>query len=435
MALRLLVRGCIEPGGEAKPLYSLWGSLAILFAAAAIGDVEVNGIDTMNPCIREAIRVLRSLGYGVEQISSTRLIVRRETVDTKPLLLRMEPGCGLLLVELVAPFFAIHAPPGSRLIVRVHGYEYLLGLDTRPLREIVAQLGARTWGGSRASHYLVVEKMTAPMPRIIRIHSGHWGLIAAIVPALLGTDTPPLLRVTTTPQGARKRVALLSSILSELGYELIMTGNTIRIKQIHEPRNKVAPPKGVPETLLALLYVRLCSADEIVLQSDRLNESDIEELTYLLRIVGYEEDRRGNTLILVKSRPRSLVYSVNERPELSAPLVTHAGIIGDSTISGLDAAIAEGLLSSSLEDFIETLGGEAYIEEDNRLRIVKPVRQLPRQTYSCKGVDPVSCSLIVGTALAKDRSVALNEAEKAIWLAPFLPQQLQELGIDMVVQK
>jgi len=337
--------------------------------------------------------------------------------------------------KFAAPFFALHAPPGSRLVIRAHGYEYLLGFDTRPLRELVAQLGARIWGGGGISRYLVIEKMAAPVPRIIRVHSGHWGLIASVVPALLGVEVPPLIRATAMLLGGRKRVALVSSILNRLGYELTITSNTIRLRQVHSPEQRIAPPRGTPETLLALLYARLCGASEVTLENDGLQDADINELVYLLEVVGYHVSRRGNILVLVKSEPRGLVHSIDEYPEFAAPLVTHAGLVGDSTISGISVAMAEGLVSSGLESFITSLGGEAYIEENTRLRIARPVNKLLRETYSCRRIDPASCSLLVGTALSKGASIALNEAEKVVWLAPFLPQQLQELGVDIVVQK
>ena len=62
MPVKLYVRECLEPSGELKPLPSLWSSLVAIFAAAAQGEAEIAPIDTRNPCIREAIALLTSLG-------------------------------------------------------------------------------------------------------------------------------------------------------------------------------------------------------------------------------------------------------------------------------------------------------------------------------------------------------------------------------------
>ncbi len=432
----MYVKECIEPRGVLEPLPSLWSSLVNIFAAAALGEAEVAPIDTRNPCIKRATNILATLGYRVEKLSSTKLLIEKEEEPLRPLTHRLSLDCGLLVAELAVTFFAAQAPPGSRLILRALGSEYLLSIDTRELREVTALLGARSWSGGNAHRYLVIEKVASPPPRFLRLGTRSAALVASVLLAL--TSVPAVaatIRVPVPHLYALSRLVTVLETVKKLGYDVNMTGSQIRVERTSSTDAKgLTPNAGVAETLSVALYAGLCGDAKIELKTKKMKEKDKEELLYLLRAIGYEQELQNNGALLAYSAPRSIVYTVEIKPELIIPLAAQASAVGNNIVGGLKPSILEGLVSSSIERLGHELGAEIYLDEE-RLRVVKPVAKLARDHYSCTGLDPASCSLLVGAALAQKKKLLLLDADKAIGFMPFGPEKLQELGVSVEVQK
>ncbi len=436
MPVKLYVRECLEPSGELEPLPSLWSSLVAIFAAATQGEAEIAPIDTRNTCIREAIALLTSLGYRTEKLSSEKLLVKKENTPFRPLTHRLNLGCGLLVAELAAAFFAVQAPPRSQLILRATGSEYLLSLNTREFREVIASLGARIWGGGSAQRYLVVEKLAAPPPRILRLGARNATLVASALLALISVSESVTIRVLLPSLYALSRLDAAIDIISKLGYDVEQANGLIRVEKISDTGiGELKPRSGVAETLSIAMYASLCGRAEIALDVKSFGQKEREELLYLLGIIGYDIEQRDEQFLLSYSAPRNFVYTVDNIPELIAPLAAQASIVGGSGIAGIAPSLLEGLVSKTLERVGAELGAEIYLEGDERVRVIKPVARLARNQYTCSGLDPASCFLILSASLARRRRLLLLDADKVIGLIPFGPERLQELGIDMIVQK
>ncbi len=433
--MKLYVRGCLEPGGELEPIPSIWSSLVAIFAAAAQGDAEIAPIDTRNPCIREAVTLLASLGYRVEKLSSEKLLVRKENTTFKPLTYHLNLDCGLLVAELATAFFAVQAPPRSQLVLRATGSEYLLSLNTREFREVIASLGARIWSGGYAQRYLVIEKIASPPPRILRLGTRNAALIASALLALISVSGSITVRALLPSLYALSRLNATMDVIKKLGYEVDQVNGLIRVEKTSMGIGELKPRSGVAETLSIAMLASLCGRAEIALDVKDFEQEERGELLYLLRVMGYEIGQRGEQFLLSHSAPRNFVYTIDNIPELIVPLVTQASIVGGSSIAGIAPSILEGLVSSALERVGAELGAEIYLEGDKRVRVIKPITRLARNQYSCRGLDPASCSLLLGAALARRRKLLLFEADKIVGLIPFGPERLQELGVDIVIQK
>ena len=436
MPVKLYVRECLEPSGELKPLPSLWSSLVAIFAAAAQGEAEIAPIDTRNPCIREAIALLTSLGYRAEKLSSEKLFVKKEDTLLKPLTHRLNLGCGLLVAELAAAFFAVQAPPQSQLILRATGSEYLVSLDTREFREVIASLGARIWGGGSAQRYLVVEKVAAPPPRILRLGTRNAALVASALLALISVSESVTIRVLLPSLYALSRLDAAIDIINKLGYDVERANGLIKVeKESNTGVEELKPRSGVAETLSIAMHASLCGRAEIALDVKSFGQKEKEELLYLLSIIGYETEQRGEQFLLSYSAPRNFVYTVDNIPELIVPLVAQASMVGDSGIAGIAPSLLEGLISKALERVGAELGADIYLEGNERVRVIKPIARPARNQYTCSGLDPASCFLVLSASLARQRKLLLLDADKIIGLLPFGPERLQELGIDIIVQK
>jgi len=434
--LKLYVRECLEPGGELEPIPSLWSSLVAIFAAAAQGEAEVASIDTRNPCIREAISLLTSLGYRLEKLSSEKMLVKRENPPLKPLTHRLNLDCGLLVAELAAAFFAVQAPPRSQLVLRATGSEYLLSLDTRELREVVASLGARIWGGGSAHRYLVIEKVAAPPPRILRLGAKSAALVASALLALISVSESITIRVLLPSLYALSRLNTVIDVINKLGYDTNQANGLIRVEKTSNTSiRELRPRSGVAETLSIAMHASLCGRAEIALDVRSFKQKEREELLYLLGVLGYEIKQHNERLLLSYSAPRNFVYAVDNIPELIVPLIAQASIVGDSSVAGIAPSMLDGLVSNTLEKVGAELGAEIYLERDERVRVIKPITRLTRNQYSCRGLDPASCFLLLSASLARRRKLLLLDADKIVGLLPFGPERLQELGIDIVVQK
>ena len=436
MPVKLYVRECLEPSGELEPIPSLWSSLVAIFAAATQEEAEIAPIDTRNPCIREAIALLTSLGYRVEKPSSEKLFVKKEDTPFKPLTHRLNLNCGLVVAELAAAFFAVQAPPQSQLILRATGSEYLLFLNTREFREVIASLGARIWGGDSARRYLIVEKVAAPPPRILRLGARNAALVASALLALISVSESTTIRVLLPSPYALSRLDAAIDIINKLGYDVEQANGLVRVERMSNTGiGELKPRSGVAETLSIAMHASLCGRAEIALNVKSFGRKEREELLYLLGMIGYEIEQRGEQFLLSYSAPRNFVYTVDNIPELIVPLVTQASIVGNSSIARIAPSILEGLVSKALERVGAELGAEIYLEGDERVRVIKPIARPARNQYTCSGLDPTSCFLILSASLARRRKLLLLDADKIIGLIPFGPERLQELGIDIVMQK
>lgn len=439
----LRVDGCIDAAGSAMVLPSLWESLVKLFVGAALGRAEITNIDTRNPCIRSSTYLLTRLGFRVEALSPTKLYIEKAGEPNAPLRLSYDLVCGFLDAYLALPFFVLNAPPGSQLIARAINNEYLMSIDTRPIREALAALGARVWSAGTASKFLVVETSTATRrTAFVRLTHGIGSVVGGLAVALASSRVPSTVLLGTYRREARRRLQVVIDALRQAGYGVQESTRTLRISGVHENKEQkkvavLSVSGGISETLTLLILVRQCNPTEILLNnisSSITRSDDVELFKYLLPIIGYEYRQKDSRLILHASKPTSVTYSAGEEPLLAVPLVLHSLVAG-GVVSNIRPAINDGILSHYVEKAAQELGGEAYLENEDRFRVVSPVSDTSRHSYSCKGIDPVTCLAFLVAALKSDKRVTLEDARTALAMLPLGLQVLQELGVSIMVEK
>ncbi|MEB3844675.1 MAG: hypothetical protein LRS48_03215, partial [Desulfurococcales archaeon] len=260
-------------------------------------------------------------------------------------------------------------------------------------------------------------------------------LIASLLVALPGSipSRPPLVRLIAPQLYARERLRYVEALLASTGLDVSIGSESIRLERTSTKSNRLKPLPGVAETLTILSYAAPCEVSKIVINTAALSNDQLQELQYLVKLIGYDAEAYSDRLELSKSSPKAIVYNTEQVPELAIPLIINAFRVGGSAVSGLRPSISEGLVSRHIESVGKTFGAEAYLEEDERLRVLKPLEKGGESTMSCRGLDPASCSLVVYGVLAGRRRAVVDQAEKAINMIPFGLEYLQMLGIDISV--
>ncbi|BEP17104.1 hypothetical protein PYJP_04560 [Pyrofollis japonicus] len=440
--MMLRVDGCIDAAGRAMVLPSLWESLVKLFVGATLGRAEIVNVDTRNPCIRSSTYLLTRLGFRVEALSPTKLYVEKTEEPGTPLRLSYDFVCGFLDAYLALPFFAINAPPGSQLIARAINNEYLMSVDTRPIREVLAALGARVWSAGTASKFLVVETSTATRRiAFVRLTHAMGSVVGGLAVALASSRAPSTVLLGTYRQEARRRLQVVIDTLRQAGYNVQESARMLQISSMHEDTEQkktamLSVGGGISETLTLLILVRQCNPTEILIDnlSSFTRNDDVELFKYLLSIMGYEYEQESSRLVLHASKPASVTYSASEEPLLAVPLVLHSLVAG-GVVSDIRSTISDGVLSRFIEKIVRELGGEAYLEDEDRFRVISPISGMSRHSYSCRGIDPVTCLALLVAALRSNKRIILEDARSVLALIPLGLQVLQELGVNIVVEK
>jgi hypothetical protein len=125
-------------GGVFEAPVSLWWGLAAVAAAAVRGGGEAEA--PRSRCVEELAAGLRLLGYRVERVSGSRLVVDEE--EPRGAGGSLAVRCGLLPAALLVPLAAVRLAPGRRLVLRS---EAAGGEAGRALVEAAVLLGARAW--------------------------------------------------------------------------------------------------------------------------------------------------------------------------------------------------------------------------------------------------------------------------------------------------
>jgi hypothetical protein len=441
--MALLIRGCGDGGTTLAPP-SLWDSLVKLAIAAAIGRGDVRGLEPRSPCISEAVSFVRSLGFNTDTPSYDRVSVEEQEPTRARISFSFR--CWNLTAYLLLPLAITMLKPGQRLVARL-----LTRTKDTAVRMLVEALNAM--GGravpvhGRPRTILLEGGLRRGSPRYVFLDRASGALLSGFLIALGRITERVTISVREGRVAGQDRLADTATVLAEQGLASIKVSEELKVSIQYSPAFKAHTPHqlsvraGVEEAAHLLTLTEGCSGERRVSDLPE-NAPRLRDTLLILRMLGLNADlecRGGRcTMASYGANPASIVYNVRSWVQIAPSLASHLGRLRDAVISGVSSLELEGF---SLEDVVralQSLGAEAYLEED-RLVAKETEQELERAgVSSCRGLDPLSCMPILSFFLSKlskrdDIEVLLGGAEELDRIVPRALTALTELGVEFDV--